>query len=85
MRATIDSDVLDLDSGGPDSVNLLGNRLDNGDTFFMFGYGGGLRAERLWGPVGLRGDIRGRTLPNVFGDSMSWLETTGGVTFSWGE
>ncbi|MFB3905332.1 MAG: outer membrane beta-barrel protein [Acidobacteriota bacterium] len=85
MRATIDEDLLDPNSGGLDSVNLLGNRLDNGDTFFMFSYGGGVKAERLWGPIGLRGDIRGRTLPNMFGDSLTWLETTGGVTISWGE
>jgi len=85
MSAEIDNDLLDLDNNSPGSVNLLGNRLDDGDKFFMFSYGGGAKAERLWGPVGLRGDIRGRTLPNIFGDSLTWLETTGGVTFSWGE
>jgi len=46
---------------------------------------GGVKAERLWGPIGLRGDVRGRTLPNMFGDSLTWVETTGGVTISWGE
>src|SRR5206468_3555434 len=25
-----------------------------GDTFFNFSYGGGLKAQRLWGPLGLR-------------------------------
>ncbi|HXK58767.1 MAG TPA: outer membrane beta-barrel protein [Acidobacteriota bacterium] len=85
MTAIVDSDVLDPNASGDESADFFGNRLDDGDTFFMFSYGGGLKAERLWGPVGLRADIRGRTLPNIFGDSMTWLETTGGVTLSWGE
>jgi hypothetical protein len=59
--------------------------LQDNDTFFNFSYGGGLKAYNLWGPVGLRFDARGRTIPNFFGNSMTWLETTGGVTFSWGE
>jgi len=59
--------------------------LENNDTFFMFSYGGGVKALRLWGPVGLRGEVKGRTMPNVFGKQTSWPEVTGGVTFSWGE
>ncbi|RPI25629.1 MAG: hypothetical protein EHM61_13870 [Acidobacteria bacterium] len=85
LTAVVDSDLLDPDQNGPGSVNLGGNRLDDGDTFFMVSYGGGLKAERLWGPLGLRVDVRGRTLPNIFSNSMTWLETTGGVTLSWGE
>jgi hypothetical protein len=59
--------------------------LSDRDTFFQFSYGGGLKAWNLWGPLGLRADVRGRTMPNFFGNSATWLETTGGVTFSWGE
>jgi hypothetical protein len=59
--------------------------LSDGDTFFQFSYGGGLKAWNLWGPVGLRAEVRGRTIPNFFGNSMTSLETTGGLTFSWGE
>jgi hypothetical protein len=61
------------------------NPLEDRDTFFVFSYGGGLKAVRLWGPLGLRGDIRGRTIPNILGDSTSWLEASGGITLSWGE
>jgi Outer membrane protein beta-barrel domain len=59
--------------------------LNDGDTFFTVNYGGGIKAMRLWGPVGLRADIRGRTIPNFFGETLNWPELTGGVTFAWGE
>jgi hypothetical protein len=57
----------------------------DGRTFFQFSYGGGIKALRLFGPVGLRAEVRGRTIPNFNGNSITWLEPTGGVTFSWGE
>ena len=68
-----------------DSENSAGSAFSDGDTFFTFSYGGGVKAHRLWGPVGLRGDARGRTIPNLHGDASSFLEVTGGLTFVWGE
>jgi hypothetical protein len=59
--------------------------LETGDTFFTFSYGGGVKAMRLWGPVGLFGDFRGRTIPNLFGKATNWPEVTAGLNFSWGE
>lgn len=60
--------------------------LDTRDTFFTFSYGGGVKALNMWGPMGLRADVRGRTIPNFFGKAINWMpEVTGGVTFSWGE
>ena len=60
--------------------------LEDKDTFFAVNYGGGLKALNLWGPVGVRMDIRGRTMPNFIGhNAVTWPELTGGVTFSWGE
>jgi hypothetical protein len=59
--------------------------LTDADTFFTFNYGGGVKAMNLWGPMGLRADLKGRTIPNWFGQTMSWPEITGGVVFSWGE
>ena len=38
--------------------------MDDGDTFLTFNYGGGVKAMNLWGPMGVRADIRGRTIPN---------------------
>ena len=59
--------------------------LDNNDTFFTFSYGGGFKALRLAGPVGFRFDVRGRTIPNFFGESSTRAEFTGGLVFAWGE
>jgi len=59
--------------------------MEDGDTFFAISYGGGVKALNLWGPLGVRGDFRGRSMPNFFGNSVTWLEMTGGLTFTWGE
>jgi hypothetical protein len=59
--------------------------LDSGDTFFTFSYGGGVKAMRLWGPMGFFGDFRGRTIPNFFGHAPTWPELSAGLNFSWGE
>jgi hypothetical protein len=60
-------------------------RMDDGDTFLTINYGGGIKAMNVWGPLGFRADIRGRTLPNFYGETMTWPELTGGVVFTWGE
>ncbi len=53
------------------------------DTFLTFSYGGGVKVPKLFGPVGLRGEMRARTVPNLlFGQSTTWLEPTGGIIIS---
>jgi hypothetical protein len=59
--------------------------IESGDTFFNFSYGGGIKGERLWGPLGLRFELRGRTTPNFYGDTLQAWEPTGGIILSWGE
>jgi hypothetical protein len=59
--------------------------IDNNDTFFTFSYGGGIKASRLWGPMGFFGDFRGRTVPNFFGSSNTYPELSAGLNFAWGE
>src|SRR5262249_28810606 len=59
--------------------------LHDGDTFFTVNYGGGIKAMNLWGPLGFRAEVRGRTIPNFFHQTVSWPEVTGGVLLSWGE
>jgi len=58
---------------------------DSGNTFFNVNYAAGIKFLNLGGPVGLRVDVRGRTLPNFFGETTTWFEPTAGLTFSWGE
>ena len=67
----------------PNTLGVLTVR--NNDTFFTFSYGGGLKGERIWGPLGLRADIRGRTLPSFYGQTINSFEATGGLLVSWGE
>jgi hypothetical protein len=55
------------------------------DTFFTVSYGGGFKSMRVWGPVGFRFEARGRTLPNYYGGSPTFLEATGGFNIMWGE
>ena len=59
--------------------------MDSGATFFTVNYGGGLQFPHTVGPIGFRVDVRGRTIPNFFGQTTTWVEPTAGVTFSWGE
>jgi len=55
-------------------------------TFFTFSYGGGLKTQRVWGPLGFFGDVRGRTIPNYFnGRGTNLFELTAGLNFAWGE
>jgi hypothetical protein len=71
--------------GGPIPRTLRAFIVQDGDTFLNFSYGGGVKASRLWGPLGLRADLRGRTMPNFFGTGVHSMEATGGLLFSWGE
>jgi hypothetical protein len=59
--------------------------IDNNDTFFTFSYGAGVKAQKLWGPLGFFGDFRGRTVQNFFGKANTWPELSAGLNFAWGE
>lgn len=67
----------------PNTIGTLS--VSDNDTFFTFSYGGGIKGQRLWGPLGLRADFRGRTLPSFYGQTVNAFEATGGLLFSWGE
>lgn len=54
-------------------------------AFFSVNYGGGVKGDKVWGPMGFRADFRGRTFPNFRGQPMTWPEATAGVTFTFGE
>jgi hypothetical protein len=59
--------------------------IKDNDSFLQFTYGGGVKGIRLWGPIGLRADARGRTLPNFYNKALTFLEVTGGFNVMWGE
>jgi hypothetical protein len=67
-------------SGGQNIAStFLSTPLKDNDSFLQFTYGGGIKGVRLWGPLGVRADVRGRTMPNFYGGSLTWLEATGGI------
>jgi hypothetical protein len=51
-------------------------------TTFALNYGGGLKLTKLAGPLGLRFDVRGYILPDVFSQRLNILEVSGGIVFS---
>jgi hypothetical protein len=72
----------------PDASDIVlntGKIMDGGDTFLTLNYGAGLKFLNVAGPMGFRFDVRGRTMPNFYGEATTWLEPTAGITFSWGE
>ena len=73
-------------AAGTGSTVVVANDVLRDQTFFTFSYGGGLKLQRLWGPLGFFGDVRGRTIPNFFnGHGTNLLEVTAGLNFAWGE
>jgi len=71
--------------GSPFAPTTQAFIIEDGDTFFNFSYGGGVKGQRLWGPIGLRADLRGRTMPNFYGKAVHGFEMTGGLLVNWGE
>jgi hypothetical protein len=68
------------------TVVVANDVLRDNSTFFTFSYGGGLKTQRVWGPMGFFGDVRGRTIPNFFnGHGTNLLEVSAGLNFAWGE
>ena len=72
-------------TGGVGFMKPWGSGFKPFDARFAGNYGGGLKLDRLIGPLGLRFDVRGWTVANVFSKTLNMLEATGGITFSWGE
>jgi hypothetical protein len=71
---------------GTGSTVVVANDVLRDQTFFTFSYGGGLKLQRIWGPLGFFGDVRGRAIPNFFnGHGTNLLELSAGLNFAWGE
>jgi len=94
LTAHVPNDRLYFVEGGGNVINAAGavvpnpartKVMESGDTFFTVNYGGGVKFLNVAGPMGFRVDVRGRTMPNFFGETTTWLEPTAGLTFTWGE
>jgi hypothetical protein len=58
--------------------------LDIGDigTKFTVNYGGGIKIRKLAGPLGVRFDVRGYSIPGVFSQTLNFVEGSVGLLFS---
>ena len=52
-------------------------------TKFTINYGGGITLRNLAGPVGVRFDVRGYSVPGVFDQTLNFIEGTVGIVLSW--
>jgi hypothetical protein len=52
-------------------------------TKFTVNYGGGVKFKNLAGPLGFRVDVRGYSVPDVFNQTLNFVEASVGVLFSW--
>ncbi len=72
-------------TGGVGFVKPWGTGLRPFDATFAGNYGGGVKLNRLVGPVGLRFDVRGWRTADIAGrGNINLLEASGGLTFTWG-
>jgi hypothetical protein len=67
-------------------IKPWGESFVNLDTTFAGNYGGGIKLNRLAGPVGLRFDVRGWKTSEIFSSSSgaNLFEASGAITFTWG-
>lgn len=57
-------------------------RLGDIGTKFAFNYGGGIKFRKLAGPLGVRVDVRGYSVPGVFSQTLNFVEGSVGLLFS---
>ncbi len=71
-------------TGGVGFIKPWGSSIQPFDATFAGNYGGGIKLNKLAGPVGLRFDVRGWRTGDIAGrGSVNILEATGAVTFTW--
>jgi len=85
--ALIGGQVYTTDSATGTTVLDPGRKVFVADNsaFFSVNYGVGVKAMKLWGPMGARVDVRGRTFPNFRGQTVTWPEASAGLIFTFGE
>jgi len=77
--------VVPYATAGVGLITTFGDSLLNlGDigTKFAFNYGGGIKFRNLAGPLGVRFDVRGYSVPGVFSQTLNFVEGSVGLLFS---
>jgi len=71
-------------TAGVGLIKPWGSSFASFDATFAGNYGGGIKFNKLAGPIGLRFDVRGwRTADIMNQGGVNLFETSGGLTFSW--
>jgi len=81
----IPAGIVPYATAGVGSITTFGDSLLNlGDigTKFDFNYGGGIKFRKLAGPLGVRFDLRGYSVPGVFNQTLNFVEGSVGLLFS---
>lgn len=79
---TIPGNIVLASGGVVDTVRTVS--VSKHDTFFNVSYGVGLKSVKLWGPMGFRAEVRGRTIPNYYHGAPTWIEGSAGINFVFG-
>lgn len=77
--------VVPYATAGVGLITTFGDSLLNfGDigTKFSVNYGGGIKFRKLAGPLGVRIDVRGYSVPGVFSQTLNFVEGSIGLLFS---
>jgi len=76
--------VVPYATAGVGSITSFGDSLNFSDigTKFAFNYGGGIKFRNLAGPLGVRIDVRGYSVPGVFSQTLNFVEGSIGLLFS---
>jgi len=76
--------VVPYATAGIGFISSFGDELNFGDigTKFTVNYGGGIKFKNLAGPLGLRFDVRGYSVPDVFSQTLNFVEGSVGLLLS---
>jgi hypothetical protein len=78
--------VVPYATAGVGIMKPWGISLTTFDATFAGNYGGGVKLNRLIGPMGLRVDVRGWRTADIAGKGgLNIFEASGGLTFAWGK
>jgi len=76
--------VVPYATAGIGFISTFGDELNFADigTKFTVNYGGGIKFKNLAGPLGLRFDVRGYSIPDVFSQTLNFVEGSVGLLLS---
>ena len=74
--------VVPYATAGVGLIATFGDSPLNLGTKFAVNYGGGVKLRKLAGPLGVRFDVRGYSVPGLFSQTLNFVEGSVGLLFS---